>query len=87
MSSGSTAIGSQIISEQFMQSLMTATDDKSLQRLVEERAELVQAAGSWLAECNRNVRLPRSRGQASPTIATSRNCQSAAEFVAAVRGR
>ena len=87
MPSGSTANGSQIVSEQFMQSLMTATDDKSLRRLVRERAELVQAAGSWLAECNRNVRLPRSRGQALPTIATSRNCQSAAEFVAAVRGR
>jgi hypothetical protein len=77
----------QIVSEQFMQTLMTAADDKSLQRLVKERAELVRAAGNWLLEADRGDRRPRSRDQALVRTGTQRNGCGADEFVAAIRGR
>ena len=38
------AVAGQIVSREFMQSLLTAGDDQSLRRLVEERAELVRSA-------------------------------------------
>jgi hypothetical protein len=77
----------QIVSEQFMQSLMNAGDDATLRRLVKERAELVHAASNWIAETDGGDHRPRSRHQSLPAGETGRNGHTAAEFAAAVRGR
>ncbi|MEX2316317.1 MAG: hypothetical protein WD669_04135 [Pirellulales bacterium] len=76
-----------ILSDQFIETLMNADDDKSLRRLVAERAELVRSARRLREHGDRGDRQPRSRDQASLACGTRGRCQTAAEFVAAVRGR
>lgn len=71
-----------IVSDQFMQSLMQASNETALRRLVEERAHLVRFATQW-----NGGRRPRSRDQVAvaSTVNGSR-VQSAAEFAATLRG-
>jgi hypothetical protein len=76
-----------LLSEQFLRTLTTARDDRSLQRLIEERAALVQAAGQWISEAARKGHRPRSRDQSAIALGSRVGRQSAAEFAASLRGR
>jgi hypothetical protein len=78
---------SSLVGLQFIESLMQAPNEQSVQRLVEERAELIRSAGEFSGE-RRNDRRPRSREQlalsAAMGAARPRNGQ---EFAAAIRKR
>jgi hypothetical protein len=82
-----TAARQVLLSEQFIEALMAAADDKALEQLVQERAELIRAARDLADYGAGNVRRPRSRDQLLPANGTARGGRSAAEFAAAVRGR
>ena len=79
---------SHIVSEQFMQALMNADDQRSIERLIQERAELVRSASLWNSDGRWNGRRPRSKDQVAlmlgPAAARIRNGQ---ELANAVRGR
>ena len=77
--------GNEIVSDQFMQSLMKAPDEKSMQLLVEERAKLVRSASRWNGGRRSNDLRPRSRDQLSLTTALGSRTQTAAEFAAGLR--
>jgi hypothetical protein len=76
---------SRIVSEQFIQELMSADSDAAVRRAIQERAELVRSARAWSGKRPRGGDLPRSRDQ-SPLHSVN-SCRSAAEFAAAVRER
>jgi hypothetical protein len=76
---------SQLISREFIESLMRAADDETLQQLVEARAELVRSASQWTNQRHTPDRRPRSRDQMA-VEPTGRTC-STKEFVAALRDR
>jgi hypothetical protein len=79
------AVDSQLISREFIESLMRAADDETLQQLVEARAELVRSAWQWTNQRRTPDRRPRSRDQMA-FEPTGRTC-STKEFVAALRDR
>jgi hypothetical protein len=76
-----------ILSEQFLQSLLSAGDEATVERLVQERAELVRAARDWNGERRTAGSRPRSRDQAAIAGGGGRRCESAAQFAAMLRGR
>jgi hypothetical protein len=76
-----------LLSEQFLQSLMSAADDRALEQLVRERAELIRAARDWADHSSVQDRRPRARDQSAVGHGPARHCRTAAEFAAAVRGR
>lgn len=76
-----------IVSDQFVETLLAATDDAALRRLVEERAAVVQSAGRWTGGSSSNRRRPLSRDQLSILGDTNGTVRDAREFAAAIRGR
>jgi hypothetical protein len=75
---------SSIISDHFFESLLTAADERSIERLVQERAELVRCASLWHANDHR----PRSKDQAQLTVDfASSSVETSRQFAEAVRGR
>jgi hypothetical protein len=78
---------SQIVSEQFMQTLIAAADDHALERLVKERADVVHAAGEWVREGKQESGRPRSRGQVLNVFPLRTERQNSAEFAASIRAR
>lgn len=76
-------VESQIISEQFIESLMRAPNDAAMQRLVEERAAILHSAWRWKNGQGAGHR-PRSRDQFE-VAAAGRRSQTAAEFAASIR--
>lgn len=80
-------IDSQLVSSQFIESLMSAASDDEIRRLVEERALLVRSASNWQGSGRSRDRRPRSRDQVALTNATNRqHAPTAAEFAACIRG-
>jgi hypothetical protein len=85
MSAG--ARDSELISPQFVESLMQAPNVETVRRLIEERAALVHSAWRWKDSNTTTDRRPRSRDQVAIAASSGRGrVQSAAEFAAAVRG-
>jgi len=81
-------VDSQLVSPQFVETLMRTTDDETLRQLIEDRAALVRSACDWTSGKRRNDRRPRSRDQ----LATSREAagsrpRNSEEFAAAIRDR
>jgi len=77
---------SNLVSRQFVETLMHAADDDSVRRLVEERAALVRSAGDWNGQ-RREAGRPRSRQQLEfPFMRAGNGPATAKEFVAAIRG-
>ena len=77
----------QIVSEQFLETLMNARSDEALERLVEDRAALVGSASRWGDGQHRSGARPVSRDQAAVAFgAGGRPLRDAKEFAAAVRG-
>jgi hypothetical protein len=80
-------VDSQLVSSQFIESLMQTADEQIVRRLVEERAELVRAACRWNGQAHPHNGRPRSRDQVGlASAANGRPIRGAAEFAAAVRG-
>jgi hypothetical protein len=75
---------SQLVSEQFIESLMQAPDEGALQRLVEERAAILHSAWRWKNSQGPSNR-PRSRDQLEVATA-GRHSETSAEFAASIRG-
>jgi hypothetical protein len=82
-----TSTSRQLVSEQFLQTLLAAEDDQALAGLVKERAEMLQAAGEWVREEESGRRRPRSRDQLLIAGPAGRSMQTAAEFASAIRRR
>jgi hypothetical protein len=85
-SSGEKAASS-IVSREFMQSLIGASDDETLQRLVEERSDLVRSASRWT-----NGRMPSDRPRSRDQTALSvdghgSRPHNGKEFATAICGR
>jgi hypothetical protein len=78
-------IDSHLVSPEFIETLMRAADDNAVQRLIEERADLVHSAWRWSSDRRPLDRRPRSREQ--DTFEPATRCRSTQEFLAAVRGR
>jgi hypothetical protein len=79
---------SQLVSPQFMQSLMSADDEPSVVRLIQERAELLRAASRWNGEPRSSDQRPRSKDQVALTSPTAGGCiRNGQEFANAVRSR
>jgi hypothetical protein len=79
---------SPLVGRQFIETLIRATDDKALRRLVEQRAELVRSACNWNGPRTRFDLRPRSRDQVALSFdANASHVRNAEEFAAAVRGR
>jgi hypothetical protein len=77
-----------VVSEQFVETLMNAADDRTVRRLIEERAALVRSAQDWQSEHRRNRGQPVSRDQVAVAFgAGGSQVRNAREFAAAVRGR
>jgi hypothetical protein len=77
-----------LVSSQFVATLMHAADDETVRRLIEERAELVRAACRWKDGRGASERRPRSRDQVA--MASSSNggpVRTAADFAVAIRRR
>jgi hypothetical protein len=79
---------SHLTSEQFMEALMRARDDATVQRLIEERAALVRSACEWSGQHRRTTaRRPQSRSQLEFSfMSAGDSVRSATEFAAAIRG-
>jgi hypothetical protein len=73
-----------ITSEQFVESLLSAADDETLRRLVEQRAALVKSATRWNLENGRLPSRPVSRDQLTVGPNVSGNIRDAREFAAAI---
>jgi hypothetical protein len=74
----------QLVSSQFIEKLMRASDER-VQQLIEERAELVRFACEWRAQRRTRTNRPRSRDQlALQQIAEHRRTHTAQEFAAAI---
>jgi hypothetical protein len=79
--------GDDVVSERFMQALMSAPDDATLRQLVEERAEVVRWARGTTNGRHSVEQRPKSRDQLEFSfMKDGRPVQTAAEFAAAVRG-
>ena len=78
---------SNIVSERFIESLINADDQQSIERLIQERADLVRSASKWNGNGRSNGHRPRSKDQIALAPGSSgtpiRNGQ---EFAHAVRG-
>lgn len=85
-SSGDNAANS-IVSREFFESLLGASDDATLQRLVEERAELVRSATAWNGPRRRAARRPQSRQQLEFPFMSEGRPHNGREFATAIRGR
>jgi len=83
------AARSGLVSPQFMETLMRATDDESVSRLVEERAALIRSACEWRYERRgSNGSRPRSRQQMEFSFMSDGSpLRNAAEFASAIRSR
>jgi hypothetical protein len=78
--------GDQIVSERFMQALISAPDDATLRELVQERADLVRWARGAI-HGRHSAERPKSRDQLEFSfMKDGRSARTAAEFAAAVRG-
>jgi len=78
-------LDSQLVSQQFIESLMQAPNDESLRRLIEERSTVVHSAWRWNNSHRANNR-PQSRDQFAATGAMNGSpLQTAAEFAAAIK--
>jgi hypothetical protein len=76
-----------LISDQFIESLMTAANDEVIRERIEERAALVRSACNWRENHRARDRRPRSRGQVAVESMFDRGRgQTAAQFAAALRG-
>jgi hypothetical protein len=73
--------GSQIVSDAFVETLLTAKDDAALERLVEQRAKLVHAASRWTSGHHRPVAREQSPGTARSMHINAR------DFAAAISSR
>jgi hypothetical protein len=82
----SSVASSPLVSQQFFDQLMRASDDKQVRQLVEERAALVRSACEWRNE-GRAVPSPRprSRDQIALQQGSGTRMQGAQEFAAALR--
>jgi hypothetical protein len=65
---------------------MQAPDEESVERLIEERSQLVREAARLRSVPAAGFGRPRSRDQISRSFGNTRRPQSAAEFASAVRG-
>jgi hypothetical protein len=78
--------GRELVGQQFMEDLLGAPDEKTVQRLVEERAALVKSASAWSQRRGDTNGRPVSRHQvALGHPETHGQIKSAAEFAAAIR--
>jgi DNA-binding GntR family transcriptional regulator len=78
----------QVVSDQFVESLMKAADDQTVRRLIEERAALVQSATRWTTAKGRSAARPVSRDQGAVAFAAGgHRAVDAKEFATAVCGR
>jgi hypothetical protein len=78
---------SHLISQPFVESLVSAESDEEARRLVEERAALVRSAAKWNGGDRARASRPRSRDQAAvESISERGRGQTAAQFAAALRG-
>jgi len=78
----------QLVSEQFVESLMKAPDEDTLRRLVEERAALVRSAARWATTRGRSSARPMSRDQSAVEFgANGHHPRDAREFAAAICSR
>jgi hypothetical protein len=78
---------SQLISPKFVETLMRAADDATVQRLIEERAELVRSATEWKGQRSPGTHRPRSRHQLEfPFMQNGKPIRNAAEFASTIRG-
>jgi hypothetical protein len=76
---------SPVVSQQFFDQLMRASDDDQVRQLVEERVALVRSACEWRnAGSPDPSRRPRSRDQMALQQASSTRTQGAKEFAAAL---
>jgi hypothetical protein len=80
---------SYLVSPQFIESLLRAPDDETVERLIEERAALVRSACEWRnGRRDDSLRRPRSRDQvALAQRSAGRGIPTAQDFAAAIRGR
>jgi hypothetical protein len=77
----------EIVSEHFIQTLMSATDAQAIQRLIQERAELVRSARRWDVQGRLADRGPRSRDQVLVTLgAADKPIRNGQQFAATIRG-
>jgi hypothetical protein len=77
-----------IVSDHFLQTLMTASTDDAVRRLVEERAALVHSARDWRGGNGHGGRRPVSRDQTALVFGVGGNrVHTAEEFAAAIRTR
>lgn len=80
-------VDSYLISPQFVESLMSVTNDDELRRLIEDRAALVRSACHWSESKQARHRRPRSRDQLAIASADQQaRRENAADFAAAIRG-
>jgi hypothetical protein len=76
----------QLVSDQFVDTLMNAPSDEALRRLVEDRAALVRSARRWGQGNGRIGRRPVSRDQTSLAFGGNhQRATTAAEFATAIR--
>ena len=80
-----------LVSPHFIETLMRATDDTTVRRLVEERAELVRAACLWNGKRKPSDRRPRAHGDPrrateGPDAATDRRAARPAQAAAEALG-
>jgi hypothetical protein len=81
-------LDSQLISRQFIETLMRASDEDTVRQLIEERARLIRSACEWTGDARFAPRRPRSRDQlALQAEAGGRRTPTAQEFAAAIRTR
>jgi hypothetical protein len=82
------AAESQLVSPQFVETLLSTEDDDRVRSLIEERAALVRSAFEWRNTHHApSARRPRSRDQiAIAQQGASRSVSNAQEFAASIRG-
>jgi hypothetical protein len=80
-------VDSCLVSDQFIESLMTAANDEVIRERIEERAALVRSAWNLRESHRTRDRRPRSRDQATVESMLDRGRgQTAAQFAASLRG-
>lgn len=73
-----------IVSDHFVETLLGATDDAALRRLVEERAAIVRSASRWNTDRGGSNPRPVSRDQLAVSHGTNGVVRDAQEFAAAI---
>jgi hypothetical protein len=73
-----------ITSDAFIETLLAATNEGDVKRLVEERAALVRSAHDWRSESTHRLPRPTSRDQLNTPTTTPRTAQ---EFATAISSR